>query len=790
MKSVLNRMLIREIFKSKSQFLAAAAVVFAGITLFSATYMSYRNLKNSLDDYYKQYNFLDYYALAQNISDGAVKSVLNLKGVKTAIGRVCKDVTADMGENKRVTLRVISLPDNKRPEINNVFITSGEYLNSKQQNSCLINKKFADYYKLSKGERIKVVVNQKSYDFKISGIASSPEFIYALRSEATLSSTGEDFGIMYIKQSDALNLLDNGSSYNQLHVLFNSTADRKKLIAKIEDVLKPYGFIKGVERKDQLSNARLSNEIKMLQNMALAFPIIFLAVAALIIYIMLSRIVNNQRMSIAVMKAFGYSDKRIQMYYLCYSLLISIIGGIPAAFTGIYMGRAMTTMYTGIYNFPSMTIKIYWDILLIALFLCITFCIIAGYNSSKKVTAIDPAQAMRPEAPTIGRGVFIEKVGFLWRRLSFGWKVSIRNVFRNYKRSILTILGISFTLMFFMISLFFLDALDYFITQHFFKLQSYDYKVTFVKPVPLNDVSELKNTKGISQLEPIMEAPIEVRNGWIKHQTVLVGMIKSNNSYKLIDLDKRPEPLPQKGILIADFIADKLSIKVGDTVTIKSFMSNQKEREVRIEGIIKEYLGFNCYVDINSIGDIIDNSGSFANGMLIKTEKGSEKDVVKKLLEIPGVEKVEGRLDSYKAFQGMMQLMYSYVGFMIFFSVVMGFAIIFNTTVINITERRRELASLKVLGYTPREIEKTILRENYIVGALSLAPGIILGKILSNVFAGLISSEMFVLEAVIYPRTYVITFFSVFAFIVLAQWANKKNITGLDMVEVLKNREG
>lgn len=194
-------------------------------------------------------------------------------------------------------------------------------------------------------------------------------------------------------------------------------------------------------------------------------------------------------------------------------------------------------------------------------------------------------------------------------------------------------------------------------------------------------------------------------------------------------------------------------------------------------------------MNLNELGAIL-GEGRFATGTFIKVEQGTDDAVTKELFKIPGVETVEGRLNAFKSFMQFMDLMYVFVGLMITFGTIMGFAIIFNTTIINIMERRRELASLKVLGYTHREIENTILRENMLLGFIALVPGVMLGRWMSELFVRQFSNELFALEVVIYPRTYIITFLSVFVFIILAQLANKKNISGLDMVEVLKNREG
>jgi putative ABC transport system permease protein len=212
------------------------------------------------------------------------------------------------------------------------------------------------------------------------------------------------------------------------------------------------------------------------------------------------------------------------------------------------------------------------------------------------------------------------------------------------------------------------------------------------------------------------------------------------------------------------------------------------EKDIKVAGIVKQYAGFSCFMSINEIGDMAEE-GTYATGALINVKSGTEASVVEKLYEISGVETVEARADGYKDFLQFMNLMYTFVGFMIFFGTIMGFAIIFNTTVINIMERRRELASLKVLGYTGREVENTILRENMMIGVISLIPGAIFGRYMCDFLAQQFSNELFALEVIISLKTYTITFLSVFVFTILAQFANKKGISGLDMVEVLKNRE-
>ncbi|HEX3029718.1 MAG TPA: FtsX-like permease family protein [Clostridia bacterium] len=787
----LNRMLLREIIKNKGQFIAAAAVVFVGIALFAGSYMSYKNLGNSMNYYYKTYNFLDYYAEAQKISPQAVKQVENLKGVKNAIGRISQEVGADMGNDKRVMLRLVSLPDDKQPDINKVLLVSGDYLSAKTNNVCLLNKIFANYYKLKKGDSIKTVINKKIFEFKISGIVESPEFIYAIKSPASVLPSEDDYGIIFIKESVARNIFGYGDSCNQLHVLFEPGVKRAPIIDKIEKILKPYGFYGGVERKDQLSNMMLADDVGMLEEVGYMFPVMFLTVAAMIIYVMQRRIINTQRTLIGVMKAFGYTNGRILRYYLKQSLLIALSGAIPAIFVGYYLSIAITTVYSKMVRIQVIKINMYWNVLFIGLGLSVMFCILAGYISAKRILKIEPAQAMRSETPVSGKNIFVERIHILWNNLSFGWKMSIRNIFRAPSRTMFTMLGFVATIMLFMLPVFLFDSINGIIDKQFDVYQRQDYTLAFSKPTPYHDVKELEGVKGIRESVPIIELPIKVSSGLKSQEIKMVGFEEGKFSYKILNNKQKVVKLPQKGVLLSKVIADRLRVKPGDTVTIEfqEGVTDLKGKKVKVRGVFEQYAGFTCYARLDEVCNIL-SEGRFATGALIKAKSGMNDTVIKELLKISGVKSIDSRIGDKKNFLKVMDLINLFIIIMVSFGGVMGFASIFNATVINIMERRRELASLKVLGYTKREIENVIMRENVILGILSLIPGAIIGRLMCQLFGKMMSNDLIFLPIIISYRTYIVAFISIFVFIYLAQKANKKGISGLDMVEVLKNREG
>ncbi|RCX20845.1 FtsX-like permease family protein [Anaerobacterium chartisolvens] len=238
-------------------------------------------------------------------------------------------------------------------------------------------------------------------------------------------------------------------------------------------------------------------------------------------------------------------------------------------------------------------------------------------------------------------------------------------------------------------------------------------------------------------------------------------------------------------------VAKKLDIKVGDTVIIETPFDKVRKAKNRliVTGIVKKYMGNNCYLPITSMGDIL-KEGVYATGAVVKSDTGMFEKAKRELLKIRGIKMLQSRIEEYENSLQMFDIVYLFVAIMIIFGSIMGFASIFNSTVINIMERRRELASLKVLGYTKAEIEKLLMRESVILGVISLAPGAILGRLLCELFAEQFSTDVLVIPAIVKISTYIISFISIFVFIILAQKANEKNIFGLDIVEVLKNKEG
>ncbi len=791
----INKMLFRELLKTKMQFLTAAAVIFLGIVIFSASIMSYLNLKASVDYSYENYKFLDYYAETNGLvlTAQAVEQVKTLKGVRAAVGRISADASIAVDPDTRIQVKIISLPYTGRPEINDLCVLSGTYPDPAADNSCMLSSRFGNYYSLKAGSTLKVDINFKTYNYKVGGLVSGPEFLKLMKSYDYYAQSDGDFGLVFINEAQ-LNHILGGKGYNQLHVLFDrniNAARVDQLVKKIEDIIKPYGIVTSCKRAQQLSNIMISDELDKLKLLVLMLPLVFLLVAALIIYIMQRRMISSQHVLIGTMKAMGYGDKKILRHYMILSLILSLTGAIPAIGAGQLLGMLMTKAYLQVYDIPELYIRIYPLTFLIAIILSIIFCTSAGYNAAKTVLKMEPARAIRPEAPEAACKIYRRRLFSRHKKLPSNWNICIRNILRNPGRSFLTTAGYAVTVIILIVMLFLPDTAGYFINLQYSQTQKQDYTVMFYKPLPLEDIHGFAKTEGIKKIEPIIQVPVEIGKGDDKIEARMTGIDRKATLYNLTDKAGEKIAVPEKGVLIATSLAKKLSVKPGDKLSVKYYLSygQIKEKTLTISGIVSQAVGMDAYMNLDEIAE---QAGipRLANGMLITLSGGESGRAEKLLYGNSSVKTVESRMSALAALNALMYIMYAFVGFMVVFSIIMGFAIVFNSTIINITERRRELATLKAMGYTDSEIGRMVFRENIILGILAFLPGIPIGRIIAELYAPMLNSRMMVLEAVVYPRTYIFACICVFIYIILAQPAIQKSIKSIAIVEVLKDREG
>lgn len=785
---ILFRKLLRDVREAKGQFISILIIVIIGVMFYSGINATYRNLSLASEKYYREYRFADIFADIYKAPESVVERIGALPYVKMATGRVVQDEKMTIS-NENVTVKLVTLPDSKKAIVNDIVIKSGRYFSESDSNQCLVEEEFFKAHNLKIGDTLFPIVNGTEVKLKVIGSVKSPEFIYVLKDSGELMPDNFKYGIIYVKQSFGQSILGFNGSINSLSLLINSDADIKKAKEDIKKLLKDFGVTSIVEKKDQVSNSMLSEEMKGLKSTGGAFPVVFFIVAAVIIFIMMGRLVENQRMQIGALKSFGFSDLQILSHYLSYSVLVAVVGSILGSIFGMYLGIGFTNLENMYFNLPPADMKIYPDLVLPASLLTLFFCLLAGYNACKVVFRIMPSEAMRPKAPKKGKSIYIERVGFLWKRFSYTWKIILRNIFRNKRRTLMTSIGIIFSTALLLVAFSMNDSINFMVSQQYENIQNYDLKINFSKLLNEEELTSMMNLPHVKRMEPVLETGVEITSGWIKKNVGFTALLQNPEIYKVVDKDGLPASLPQNGILLPEKLAKKLNVKLNDSVYIKSFYPGKEKKEVRVKGIIAQYLGLSVYTGFDTAKNLL-GEGMAANAVVLKLDSsGSEKEIKDKLKDIPAISSIQSKSDSLNNLMKNMASMSSSIAVMIILAAILSIAVVYNIATINIFERQRELATLKVLGFKDNEVRKLIFDENYMITVFAIIVGLPFGWWLGTVMMSAYETDAYTFPFIIQSKTYILSAALTLVFTALANLILMRKIKSINMVEVLKSNE-
>ncbi len=739
----------KDIKARKWQFLAVSFLVFLGISLFSGLYSSYLNIGSTYKKFYTQTDFEDIGATFNLAPITVLNKINSISGVK-AVGRLTAYATMEIN-GREVHLKLVSIPK-KNSIVDKVYIVKGKY---PKNSGVLVLDKFAELNKLCIGQIIKIKVNGKIYSLRIYGTACSPE--YVLITEGYFS-TPKDFGIIFVPYPTMEKITGKYGKINEVHVKVY-TNNINEILNKIKEILKPYGIKDIYKKENQPSYKLLKMDLHGFEETAIMFPGMLLIVATLSAYVLLSRTVTEQRGIIAVLRAMGYPKKDVIIHYLSYSILIGIVGTIPAIVAGYYISSVMTKSYIEYINVPYYVSNIYPSVMIISLIAGILTPAIAGGLTAKKAAEIDPAVAIRgvtTECKVINLDRFILKFSSIT-------KMAIKNTFRNPKRSIYTFFGVAMAVVLIATSLALLDSTENMINTQFNKIQTFDYEVK------TTNISAIKSLKDVKEAYPLIDTWIVFNRNDISKKSTLIGLT-NQNLYRIYDINGKRYFPPPKGLIIPESLAKNLSISKGETVKV---LTKIGEEHFKIYDIIPQPLTPVCYANLNELKKL----GFKPNYVIVKG--GNE-------FELKNFGPVISMKRAKKSVEEMMNMMYTFFLFSVFFGVSLSFAEIFNTTTANVFERRREIATLLMLGYSIREITSSILIETYMIGIPGIIAGFPIAKIILQIFKMTYKNDIFHMPFVMYPDTYIITTIIVAVTLLISLIPAINYISNMDIAEVTR----
>ncbi len=797
--SSLTRKLLRTIRTTAGQFIALVAIVTVGVAVYITMTTAFYNLSRSQQIFYQEYDFADYYFHVVKAPAGVINQVKDVPGVLKATGRIQKDVSVVKENDERATARLTSYPLPMDKEINRLHLLTGRLFDNDLGTgiAVLVDPQYAEANNLEPGKKVEIIAAEKKVPLTVVGTAISPEFVYPMKDAATMFPDPKKFGIIMIPHEQAQQTLNMQGQINQVLIKLAPGTNEDEIKERIEEILKPYGNLASYPRKDQLSNAAIQAEIDGLETASIYLPLIFFIIAAAIQFILLSRLIKSQRLQIGVMKALGYDNWQIMFHFTGYALCVTTVGAIIGTSLGIVMASGVSNMYALYFNLPQTIGGINVKAVIYSFLLSTMVGAASGFTASRKVTGINPAEAMRPEPPISGGAVIIERWIWLWKKLNTSWKMSLRSIFRNRFRFAITILGITSAVAILVLALFSNDSVDYMMDRNYSDENRYDLMVHFNRPIKEDEILNWSRWDGVLRVEPLLEVPVEIyaqgaeKKDGRPENNVLTGLNRPSEFKKVFNDEGEIISVPEEGLLISERTARKLNLKVGDKVKVETKLGigPSQEAYVKVAGINEQLMmAGGSFCSLKTANRILKEQQVITSAML-KVDPKLEKTIEKRLNDMTGVASVLSKSNEKNNLMQLMDSMIYFIGIMVLFAVVLGLAIVYNSSMMAFNERKRELTSLRVIGFTHSDISGLLFKETLIQSLVGIAIGLPAGRILGESYVKTVSTDLYTMPVVVYPDSYIQSAVVAIIFIIIGHLLAVRRVKHLDLVEILKNRD-
>ena len=787
--NALDLKLLRDLWRMRGQAFAIVLVIVSGVATFVMLISNMDSLYLTREKYYQENEFADVFASLKRAPESIKQRIKEIPGVEQVETRVVADVKLDIeGFSEPVIAKLISIPDTGKPLLNRLYIRKGRLVDPWKDDEIVVSEAFAEAHGFAPGDRIGAIINGKWERLVIVGIALSPEFVLQARPGA-LSPDYKRYAILWMGRNALSTAYDMKGAFNDVTLTLSLDANMNDILIQLDNLLYDYGGLVSYGRKDQMSHRFLDEEFKQLRRSAEIFPAIFIAVATFLLNVVVSRTVSTQREQIAALKAFGYSNLMIiGMHYIKMVSLIVFIGVAGGIAVGIWFGKGLGNIYMEFYRFPYLIYELKPNVALIAALITATAAIAGTIHSVKRAATMPPAEAMRPEPPARYRKTIIDRLGIA-RMLSQPTLIIVRNIGRRPIKSLLTITGIAFSCAIIIAGTFSSDAVDFIVNVQFRLSQKDNMAVTFVEPVSRNALYELQGLSGVEYAEVFRTAPVRLRFGHQSFRTTLQGIEPDGHLRVLLDVNLKPFTVPSSGIVLSDYLGALLGVRQGDMITVEVLEGKRPIVQVPVAGLVEQYIGIASYMDITALNRLI-KEGSAISGAYLTVDSLYQTEIYKRLVEMPRVAGAIVREDEIKNFyelQAEFFLFFTFVATILAGTIALG--VVYNSARIALSERSRELASLRVLGYTRAEISYIFLGELGILTLASIPLGLFLGRGLCEYIARALSSELFRVPAIIELSTYSFAATVVVISACLSGLIVRHRLDHLDLVEVLKAKE-
>lgn len=787
----LHRKLLRDLSALRGQVLTVALVIAAGIASFVSLRSTYSSLEFSRDAYYERSRFADVFATLERAPEALGERVAQLPGVAFAHTRVVVNARLPLedsaGEQPPIGV-VVSIPADADPPLNALHLVRGRMPDPHRSDEVLLLEKFAARRKIAPGDRLRVVIDGRLKELHIAGTALSPEFIYPVAAGSELAPDEERFAVLWMERGALARLVGMEGAFNDVVLRLGPGVEPERVLTGLDRLLERYGGIGALARKDQASHFILTNEIEGLRSLANVVPMLFLAVAAFLVNVVLSRLVLLQRSQIAVLKAVGYTGREIGAHFLQLALVFALLGAALGIALGAVLGSLLTGLYADVFGLPSFQYLLTPREGGTALAVGLAAAGLGAAFAVLRVMRLPPAEAMRPPQPPTYRPTLLERAGF-HRVLGPSARMVLRELERTPGRTLLSVTGISVAVAMLVVGRYYLDAVEALIDFELHRVTREDITVAFNRPVEAQALSELAALPGVLSVEGRRIVPVRFHAGHREREGLLHGAPPDARLRRITGMRTGHLAPRDEGLLLTEKLAEILEVAPGDDVEVEVLEGERRTVRLRVAALVDELTGLNGHLPEEALHAALGEQRSYSVAMLL-VDPRRRAALDRALSDRPAVASVTDRRATEARFRE--QLSETIVVMTLIataFAATIAVGVVYNNARVALSVRARDLASLRVLGLTRREISAILLGELAVQLLAALGPGLLLGRYFSALIAATAPEERIRFPLVITGHTYAfavgVTLLAGLASALLV----RRRLDRLDLVAVLKAPE-
>jgi putative ABC transport system permease protein len=785
----LDRKLLRDLARMKGQVLAVSLVMACGLAMMIMTRSLILTLESTRAAYYQQYAFADVFSSLKRAPLAVADRLKTQPGVAVVEPRVVVDVTLDLpGFTEPASGHIISLPeDGSMPQLNRVFLRNGRFPRADERREVVLGEAFANANSLRPGDSLVAVINGRRETLRICGIGLSPEFVFEARAGEPLPDH-ERFSVMWMNYRALAVAYNMDGAFNDLCIDLAPGASAGNVIAEVDRVLATYGGSGAYTREDHASAMRLDDELRVLYSLSVAYPLVFMSVAAFMVNAVLSRIVRLQREQIAQLKALGYSSRQVGIHYLKFVLVIATIGTAIGGVAGRLLGAQLVDLYTIFFLFPSLEFVMDYGALGLALVVSLGASVLGVLTVVRQAVKLPPAEAMRPEPPADFKPSLFERIG-LTNLFSPSFRMALRNIERRPWQAVFTCSGLALATGLMVLPGAMSDSINHLLTFQWNSAQRHDVAVFLTEPSSGKGWHDLGHLPGVIHAEPVRSVPARLKYGHRERKLSVTGIPKNTSLKRLLDENVQPILMPEEGLLMSEKLAEILGARIGDAVRVEVLDGRRAVVAVPIRGLVTDYAGVSAYMDIDALRRVL-KEGDTVNGAYLALDHKHWDRFMREVKDTPRAAFVMVKRDQLAAFRettgrsiGIIRKLYFSL------ATIVAFGVVYNSARIALSERSRELATLRVVGFSLPEVRGVLVGELAVLVLLALPAGLVFGRSLALFIMSSFSTETVRMPILINHSTYAIAVMVVLTAAVCSFALVSRMLGKLDMVGVLKARD-